>query len=118
MFQRFLPHGSSKSELPFFGTLLSTSKVIKEKSSYLGLKSVEKSIGGILDAKYPGELPRNELQVSNYKRHEFVKDSKTPLDLKVMSYTPQLCYRLRLILRIKIRSSFEMLKYFQNLPLL
>ena len=29
-----------------------------------------------------GELPRNELQVSNYKRHGFVKDLKTPLGSK------------------------------------
>ena len=77
-----MPHGNSKSELPFFGTLPSTSQAIKEKCPSLGPKavvaSVGKSVGGILDAHYPGQLPRNELQVSNYKRREPVKSSMTP----------------------------------------
>lgn len=64
-----LPHGNSKSSAPFFPTLPSTSKLIKEKCPDLGPKavvsSVESSAGGIVDADYPGELPRNELQVSN-----------------------------------------------------
>jgi len=68
---KVMPHGNLKSESPFFGTLPSTSKAIKEKCSSLGPKAVVaavgESVGGILNAKYPGELPRSELQVSNYK---------------------------------------------------
>ena len=78
---KVMPHGSSKSESPFFGTLPSTSKAIKEKCSSLGPKavvaSVEESAGGILNATYPGELPRSDLQVSNYKcRVSINTDSK------------------------------------------
>lgn len=81
---KVMPHGNSKSELPYFGTLPSTFKAIQEKCCSLGPKavvaSVGKSVGGILNANYPGELPRNESQVSNYKRQELVNiDSKTSI---------------------------------------
>ena len=80
---KVMPHGNSKSESPFIGTLPSTSKAIKDKCSSLGPKavvaSVGESAGGILNANYPGELPRSELQVSNYKCRVLINnDSRTP----------------------------------------
>ena len=66
-------HGNSKSTQPYFPTLPSTAVQIKEKYVTQGPKevvsSVESASGGILEASYPGQLPRNEQQVSNFKRH-------------------------------------------------
>lgn len=68
-----VPHGNSKSDVPFFPTLPSTALSIKDKCSPLCPKtvvfSVECTAGDIVGASYPGELPRNELQVSNFKCH-------------------------------------------------
>lgn len=68
-----VPHGNCKADTPFFPTLPSTSKAIKDKGKSHGPKevvtSVESSVGGIVGADYPGALPRNELQVTNYKRN-------------------------------------------------
>ena len=79
---KVVAHGNSKTNSPFLATLPSTSKAIKEKCSHLGPKavvaSVESSTGGILDACYPGELPRNELQVSNYKRRVATRVDQGP----------------------------------------
>ncbi len=81
-----VPHGNSKSNSPFFPTLPSTSKVIQENCLDLGPKAVvthlESSAGGVVEAGYPGELPRNELQVSNYKRRVPVRVGE---DLSVQS---------------------------------
>ena len=66
-------HGNSKSGKPFFPTLPSTVNKIKRGSDAGGpkevLSSVSKDVGGVLDASYPGALPRNEQQVSYYKHH-------------------------------------------------
>ena len=66
-------HGNSKSAQPYFPTLPSTAVQIKEECSTQSPKeavsSVENASGGVLDASYPGQLPRNEQQVSNFKRH-------------------------------------------------
>ena len=66
-------HGNSKGSQPFYPTLPSTTLLIKEECPKSGPKSVvslvESDAGGIREASYPGELPRNELQVSNFKRH-------------------------------------------------
>ena len=65
-------HRNLKSAQPYSPTLPSKAVQIKEKCSTQGPKvvsSVENASGGILDASYPGQLPRNEQQVSNSKRH-------------------------------------------------
>ena len=66
-------HGNSKSTEPYFPTLPSTSLDIKRKCGSCGPKevvsSIDSSVGGIVHASYPGELPRNEQQISNFKRH-------------------------------------------------
>ena len=81
-----MPHGNSKSESPLFGTLPSTFKANKEKCSFLGPKavvaSVGESVGVLLNATYPGELPRSELQMSNYKRRMSINT-----DSKVSTYS-------------------------------
>ena len=68
-----VPHGNSKSNKPFFPTLPSTAETIKEKCVSSGPKAVvacvDSSDGGIMEASYPSQLPRNEQQVSNFKRH-------------------------------------------------
>jgi len=65
-------HGNSKSDKSFYPTLPSTAEAIKKKCVGSGPKavvaSVDLSVGGIMEACYPGQLPRNEEQVSNYKR--------------------------------------------------
>lgn len=66
-------HGNSKTAQPYFPTLPSTAMDIKKKCVSSGPKEVVSNIevlaGGILDATYPGQLPRNEQQISNFKRH-------------------------------------------------
>ena len=66
-------HGNSKSMEPYFPTLPSTSEDIKRKCAGCGPKevisSIDSCVGGIVHASYPDELPRNEQQVSNFKRH-------------------------------------------------
>ena len=69
-----LPHGNAKSTVPYFPTLPSTAQLVKQECKDSGPKkvvaSVSVSLGGILDATYPGELPRNEQQVSNYRKKQ------------------------------------------------
>lgn len=64
-------HGNSKSGIPFHPTWSSTKKHIKEKCATEGPKSVVASlsaeVGGVLEAIAPGQLPRNEKQVTNYR---------------------------------------------------
>ena len=66
------PHGNSKSLAPFFPTLPSTQREIGNQCSTGGPKhvvsAVSKKIGGVLHAKSPCELPRNERQVSYVKQ--------------------------------------------------
>ena len=104
---KVLLHKNSKSEKPFFGTLPNTSEVITEKCSHLGPKSVvssvEQSVGGIMNAKYSGELMSYRYQTINDMG--LLKIQKHLLVRKVMNYMLLCC---RLILSIKIRSSFEM----------
>ena len=67
-----MPHGNAKSLKPFFPTLPSTVDRIRSQCSISGPKEVVSSIsadaGGILAASYPGELPRDEQQVSQMKK--------------------------------------------------
>lgn len=69
-------HGNSKSPKPFYGTLPSTVQQIKSECSASGPKQVvatlSASAGGIVGASYPGQLPRNEEQVSNFKKRNEV----------------------------------------------
>ena len=62
-------HGNAKSNKP---TLPSTVRLIKSTCSSVGPKEVVASVsshaGGIVGATYPGELPRNEEQISNFKK--------------------------------------------------
>ena len=57
-------HGNSKMPQPYFPTLPSTTTDVKKECVLSGPKEVvsnlENSAGGILDASYPGQLPRNE----------------------------------------------------------
>ena len=68
------PHGNSKSGNPYYSTLPSTAAHIKGECERSGPKhtvaSVSASKGGIVCASYPGELPRNEQQVTNFKRNK------------------------------------------------
>ncbi len=67
-------HGNAKSEKPFYPTLPSTVQCIKSECSSAGPKEVvafvSSAAGGIVGASYPGELPRNEQQVSNFKQRK------------------------------------------------
>lgn len=64
--------GTPSLNQPYFPTLPSTSEDIKKKCMSYSPKevvsSIDNSAGGIIDATYPGQLPRNEQQVSNFKR--------------------------------------------------
>ena len=65
-------HGNAKTAKPFHPTWPSTLNRIKSESSTKGpratIEQVSSEIGGILGASAPGELPSNELQVSNKRR--------------------------------------------------
>lgn len=65
-------HGNAKTEKPFYPTLPSTVHQIKAECVVRGPKEVVASVsstaGGITGAKYPGELPRNEQQIINFKQ--------------------------------------------------
>ena len=67
-------HGIAKSEKPFYPTLPSTVQRIKTECTAVGPKEVVASVssvsGGVVGANYPGELPWNEQQVSNFKKHK------------------------------------------------
>ena len=64
-------HGNSKGDVPFHPTWLSTKLKIKEECVAHGPKStiadVSAKAGGVLKASAPGQLPRNEKQISNFK---------------------------------------------------
>lgn len=67
-------HGNSKSDKAFYPTLPSTVQHIKSECVLNSPKEVVASVsstaGGIVGAGYPGELPRNEQQVSNFKQRK------------------------------------------------
>ena len=67
------PHGNSKSTKPFHPTWPSTIEMIKKEGAHAGPKEVVSSlshnVGGVMGAVAPGQLPRDEMQVSNAKRH-------------------------------------------------
>lgn len=73
-------HGNSKSKAPFFPTWPSTMKRIKKEAEKIGPKAVvseiSSKVGGVLEAKAPGQLPRDENQVSNVKRSITCQESK------------------------------------------
>ena len=64
-------HGNSKKGTPFHPTWFSTKQQLKGKCGTQGPKSVVASLsaaaGGILEASAPGQLPRGEKQVVNFK---------------------------------------------------
>ena len=64
-------HGNSKIDVPFHPTWPSTKQKIKEECITRGPKStvavVSATAGGVLKASAPGQLPRNEKQVTNFK---------------------------------------------------
>ena len=65
-----VPHGNSKSSNPFYPTLPSTKERIPSECQTSGPKEVVASLSleseGIIDVSYPGELPRDEQQVSGF----------------------------------------------------
>ena len=65
-------HGNSSEKKPFFPTWCSTMVKIKEESSNKGpreiVEVVSRQAGGIVGAIAPGQLPRDEKQISNVKR--------------------------------------------------
>ena len=66
------PHGNSKTARPFHPTWASTMEIIKKGSVSKGPKDivskVSESVGGVMGAVAPGQLPRGEKQVSYVKR--------------------------------------------------
>ena len=64
-------HGNSKGSVPFHPTWSSTKKEIKDRCTTEGPKgtvaSLSANVGGILQASAPGQLPRDEKQITNYK---------------------------------------------------
>ena len=68
----FKVHGNSKAATPFYPMWPSTKEHIKqeclEKGPESTLSTISYEAGGIVGASAPGLLPRNEKQVSNFKR--------------------------------------------------
>ena len=66
------PYGNSKSNKPFYPTWPSTLKMVKGELEASGPKdimsSVSRKVGGVMGAAAPGQLPRDETQISNAKR--------------------------------------------------
>lgn len=77
-------HGNSKLKKPFFPTLPSTKKDIEVESSSHGPKTtvriVSNQLGGVVDAKGPCELPRNERQVTYIRSKSSNEVSSTNFD--------------------------------------
>ena len=65
-------HGNSKSKIPFHPTWPSTMEHVKKECAQLGPKAViqqvSEEVGGVCGASAPGELPRNEKQVTNTRK--------------------------------------------------
>ena len=61
-------HGNSKVGTPFHPTWSSTKKHIKQTCATKGPKSVVASLSAeVVEAIAPGQLPRDEKQITNYK---------------------------------------------------
>ena len=77
------PHGNSKSAVPFYPTLPSTMKRLKDEALTHGPKEtvnlVSTAYGGMMSASLAGQLPRNEHQVSNI-RHSVKKTTVSCID--------------------------------------
>ena len=73
-------HGNSKANVPFHPTWPSTKKMIQARCSQQGPKAVVAAVsslvGGVRTASAPGQLPRSEKQVINFKARGHV--SATP----------------------------------------
>ena len=69
---KVLPHGNSKKETPFYPTFPSTKSLIKSKVGTGGPKhimsTVSKSVGGVMSALSPCDLPRSERQINYLQR--------------------------------------------------
>jgi len=67
-------HGNSKKGIPFHPTWSSTKLKIKDECIQHNPKSIVHSVsltfGGVINATAPGQLPRDEKQVSNFKNKE------------------------------------------------
>ena len=80
------PHGNStiKKE-PFHPTWSSTKQHIKQKCIDTGPKhvisSVSAVVGGVLGASAPGQLPRDEKQVTNFKAKETLASRSSTLSI-------------------------------------
>ena len=65
-------HGNSKDKKPFYPTWPSTIDEIKKKCFTHGPKEMvehlSSAVGAVLSASAPGELPRNEKQVTNLRQ--------------------------------------------------
>ena len=65
-------HGNAKEKHPFHPTWPSTLRRVKDECTSRGPKAVVEVVsgeaGGVVGASAPGQLPRNEKQVSNLKR--------------------------------------------------
>ena len=65
-------HGNAKEKKPYFATWPSTMDKLKGKCLQQGPKStiehVSSSFGGVTGALAPGQLPRNEMQITKLKR--------------------------------------------------
>ena len=68
-----LPHGNSQVHEAFSPNLAESIEMIKKEGAHAGPKevvsSVSHNVGGVMGAVAPGQLPRDEMQVSNAKRH-------------------------------------------------
>ncbi len=111
---QYFPHGNSKSGNPYYATLPNTAAHIKGECERSGPKhtvaSVSASKGGIVSASYPGELPRNEQQVSNFKR------KKTSIEKTVANGDALYTVMFRHKWKIRETNLLEILSLIRTLP--
>ena len=71
-------HGNLKDKRPYYPTWPSTRELIKTHCKTYGPKAtiehVSQKVGGIMEAKGPGQLPRNERQITNIRKKERLKE--------------------------------------------
>ena len=77
-------HGNSKTGIPFHPTWSSTKLKIKDKCTTSEgpkhiVSSVSNASGGIVKASAPGQLPRDEKQISNFKGKTLINSRKLPV---------------------------------------
>ena len=77
-------HGNSKAGIPFHPTWSSTKLKIKDKCTTTEgpkhiVSSVSDASGGIVKASAPGQLPRDEKQISNFKGKMLINSRKLPV---------------------------------------